>query len=975
MQVGTKALALAVIVVVAAVAVVYALGSGSEPTIYSQDDGPAPASGAAEAGPVSTLTTSEDAAADAADEAGRTEVAGATPDPSGARIALTGRLVRDAAPVVGAKLRYSATPRVELGGYEVAPRMKPGEGASTETDHDGRFRFLMPVNQKGLLLLEDSDLVFAEREGQMYRVPAAERDLDLGDVQVAMGGILAGIVQDRGGRALEGVQVRLNRGQSELLLGHSHTTETDGDGRFRFRGLVAASYQISTASPQHLPGSKVVELAESSVHEDILMVLDSGSSIWGRVLDDLGRPIEGAKVGAYRTKEVDGMITMRGLSQGESVETDASGSFELGGIQEDAVTVRAWMDGHRAESQPGVAKGTGDVVLRLTRHGVVEGKLVDTAGAPIAGSTVRAIPGEGRGHFIRALRGDVTTGADGSFRLDDVPAGAVTVEAQGDTHVDVRSSVEVQPGATTDGVRLVAARGATVEALVVDSAGEPVPDAEVEVKEAAMGSRTDGQFLSFSTTVERTRDEHGHEDVFIDDGSAKALGTATTGPDGIARIGGLPPGQVEVIAKHDQMAPSRPAPLTLAASGVTEAKLALREGGAAVLTVVDADGQPVPNATVVVDGPRMANESGEERTEKTNSDGVVSLAQLPAGPYVAAIRMPPRPVKMGNAAFVIGDMGGDTLEDSRVEFTVRSRETVEVQVLRPVLTTLSGMLTDASGPVARGKIELNRDRVADLVHSSLGGGYDAETDADGRFSIADIPAGDYVLSYGRRGQAVKAQDKITIQGEREVVRDLELQGGTIELTVIGDDGEPLRKAKVKVNAQGSGGDAPVRMSAISMVTIDGSGGGEQSMEFGGQPVVRTDEDGVARVEDVPPGAYEVEIEHTRHVAQTQADVQVRVGEVTSLGVIQLSAGGTIRGKVVDAEGGAPMIAVVELLRVGDVDPQITTAMRGGFRYTGLEPGKYRVRARESGGSDVPWGPSQEVEVTAGRTARVTAPLQ
>jgi hypothetical protein len=313
------------------------------------------------------------------------------------------------------------------------------------------------------------------------------------------------------------------------------------------------------------------------------------------------------------------------------------------------------------------------------------------------------------------------------------------------------------------------------------------------------------------------------------------------------------------------------------------------------------------------------------------------------------------------------------LERSRVPLEVRSGETVRAELIHPVLTKLSGTLRDSTGPVAGGRIEVREEGEPILLGSSR---YSAKTGTDGAFSIEGLPAGRYTLAYGRAEQVVRAEQELVLDGEREVERHLLLTGGVIRVTVHDGDGEPLRRAKVSVRRRGGAAAAPRAM--IAMVAIDqgGAGGGEQSMELGGvDPVVYTDVDGVAEIEDVPAGQYQVTVEHDRHVDK-EVEAEVVGDAVRDLGTVHLAFGGAVRGSIETADGEAPMVATVEIQRDGEESWRSTTAMRGSFRFDGLEPGRYRLRARRlEPGEPAAFGPVEEVEVDAGGSARARVRLE
>ena len=371
---------------VAGLAVVLAVSLGGSDTGLPAAPG-VDAAPAREAAPGAMLSADSGDAEQAAPGAGpgRQELTAASA-PASARIALTGRLVRDGVPVSGVEVGFHASRFVGVDGVEMPVLGNASGRAGLEIERsgsDGKFRFMIAIDKPGRLTLPGDDHVFAGAGGDSMHVQAGRSDIDLGDVAVAAGAVLAGVVRDPTGRALEGVQIGLAVSTSARVLPafSSRRMETDAEGRFRFAGLRGAEYRLTTASPQHLPNEKVVDLDTGGHREDIVLTLAYGEFIRGRVVDDLGRAVAGASVGAYRKRQVDESLTVRGLSHGESVETDAAGEFLLGGIDDDAVTVRAWADGYQPVSQGDVAKGSADLVLRLARNGSIEGRLVDGEGA------------------------------------------------------------------------------------------------------------------------------------------------------------------------------------------------------------------------------------------------------------------------------------------------------------------------------------------------------------------------------------------------------------------------------------------------------------------------------------------------------------------------------------------------------------------------------------------------------------------
>ena len=138
------------------------------------------------------------------------------------------------------------------------------------------------------------------------------------------------------------------------------------------------------------------------------------------------------------------------------------------------------------------------------------------------------------------------------------------------------------------------------------------------------------------------------------------------------------------------------------------------------------------------------------------------------------------------------------------------------------------------------------------------------------------------------------------------------------------------------------------------------------MTFGNQRVV-TDEDGVATFEDVPVGAYKLEIESRKYAPFERAGVEVVERQVTDLGTVEVAPAGQVRG-VVEDESGERVMSMVEHRLQGEEDwraPEM--AMQGSYRLRGLAPGRYEVRARAIGAQVGEPSTPVLVEVVAGKT--------
>jgi hypothetical protein len=906
--------------------------------------------------------------------------AATTPAIAATTVTIRGRLTDGSTPAANVELRFSPSlaigPELDLRG--LADR--DYRGTALTTDAGGRFSLELPAGQKGrLVLTTTSDLLFADGPSHSVGIPGYARDTDLGDLGVTPASSIAGIVRDEIGMPLEGARVVAARGVDWFPGGEAATT--DAEGRFRIPGLGPGEHRLSASAPGFVPIVKTVHLEAGRKHDEVVVALRRGASIGGTVIDDRGRPIQGAKVASYRERELGPGVNVENLDSAEAVETDASGYFVLAGLEADNVVVRVWANGHGSETQRNVQVGRGDLIMRLERFGRVSGSLIDVAGKPIAGSNVTS--SDGRDFGVPGLRmampgRGATTDADGRFVLENVRAGTSTLTATGKDHRPVEGvTVQVRPGESTENVRLVADVGTAMDVLVVDPDGTPVANAEVRVVAAATTEPSGPGFRARRAI----RADRGGGDVQVRFGDdPEILGHGKTDAEGRVRIGGLPAASVSLSATHDELAASRATELSLPHRGVVEAVLTLRPGGFVALRVIGPERTPRPATRFRVVGPEPSGDRTPTQDGETDGDGNARLGPLPEGTYTATLRLPPRArsIGRGGIAMFVGNESTE-LVGTRQSFAVRPGTETEVVLVHPTLTRLHGIVSGDRGPAPGIEVSLR-----DADDDPMPGRVSATTDERGEYDLTDLAAGSYRLEYGPPGAIVPHEARVELlPGVASVRQDLTLGGGFVRAVVVSlADAMPLSRAEVSLQRAGarerSSGEPPRRVMMVSIdARRDDTGSSTSSITMGdGMATVRTDDDGVAVIDGVPAGEYTLVVRHPRHVERRVDRVTVVDRAEANVGTVELESGGFLRGRIVGLDQDGMGLAMVEVADVGGGEPRMETAMRGAFRVDGLRPGKYRVRARPLGPDGATeWGPEREVEIEAGKTARIDVPVR
>jgi protocatechuate 3,4-dioxygenase beta subunit len=115
---------------------------------------------------------------------------------------------------------------------------------------------------------------------------------------------------------------------------------TDSEGRFAFRNLPKGVFNIQATKPGYLDGAygrlrpngatQTIELADDERTGDLKVRLFRAASISGTVLDDLGEPVVGVQLRAYRRSLVSGRRLLTAAAG--TVQTDDRGMYRLANL-------------------------------------------------------------------------------------------------------------------------------------------------------------------------------------------------------------------------------------------------------------------------------------------------------------------------------------------------------------------------------------------------------------------------------------------------------------------------------------------------------------------------------------------------------------------------------------------------------------------------------------------------------------------
>ncbi len=301
------------------------------------------------------------------------------------------------------------------------------------------------------------------------------------------------------------------------------SVSTNLEGHFEFRGLPPARYRMRVTRGGYLqleygqrrPGEigRPVQVAEGQTLDKVDFALPRMSTISGRITDESGEPIEGARVFSMRQMFFEGKRKLVPVGSSQ-ITTDDEGEYRIprlspGTYYVMATTKETWavtengqerLIGYMPSYFPGVANstearrvtlGTGqqlptiDFAMIPGRAAKVAGTAVDSAGRPFARVNLSE---EIRGLGFASFGGGpgASVAADGTFTIPSVPPGEYTISAvrrEGDSAgpPEVAIAAIFVDGNDLENVALNGSSGGTVSGRVIIEGETPPKMSAVNV--------------------------------------------------------------------------------------------------------------------------------------------------------------------------------------------------------------------------------------------------------------------------------------------------------------------------------------------------------------------------------------------------------------------------------------------------------------------------------------------------------------
>jgi len=510
------------------------------------------------------------------------------------------------------------------------------------------------------------------------------------------------------GKPIEGATVELR--------GLDTRRATVRDKRAVFSPVVPGGYQIAAWADGMAHAFQWIQIRAGDA--DAKLTLASGAPLRGRVVDDRGAGIAGARVRYSGASD----WSQQASDRLDGAVTAADGSFQFDALPAGSFRFLASHPERAPGSSPLVTldgKAARDgVVIELAVGAIVRGRVVDRQHQPVASAHVRiGAAAGGRAAQLDALR-QAYSDAQGSFEIKGLPKKPLAAVALHETGSSQIVAVDASGGDVAQLTLTIDVTG-TIAGRVVDPQGQPVEGAQVSAG-PAFGAGRAGNDPAQGPAQVRLR----------------GLPEDTTDGAGHFQLTGLAPGQYRISA-----APARAGPRgrgrggsrdgVTAATGDSNVELVLEPDGGVKGTVAFSDGSAPELFSVGVQQNQQSFAGG---------DGKFMLDGLAPGSYQLVVR-------------------GPSFQTQAAQVTIEPAKTADAGTITVVKgRTIAGIVVADGQPVPDATVYAGRTvfgngttsgaqlgPVGQLGAGLAGATRTTTTDAGGAFSLSGFIDGDLTL--------------------------------------------------------------------------------------------------------------------------------------------------------------------------------------------------------------------------------------
>lgn len=679
-----------------------------------------------------------------------------------------------------------------------------------------------------------------------------------------------GIVRDSNGTPLPKARVMVSRYQGGDGVGLSRVDETvaGNDGRFGFDGLIPGIYRFQAELRGFQGGRQETTLVGDAnvAQEEIVLVMASGMSISGRILDPTGGPVAGAQVAAFQERvEQDAplqtrlqvLLNLEEMQQENGIVaiSDENGRYEIVGLENISYRLQTVAGGFSPSEKRYIAAGSVDVDFNLELGGILSGVVSNPGGTVVSEALVEIYRQTGTLDIIEIIQerafpplASRMTDASGQFEFNELGGSSefrLVVQADGYQPRQFEK-LTVLPGAA-ERVDVILEQGLVIEGTVYDPDGNALAGARCKIN--PMGTRTEGPPIELTDDGLET-DESGY--FRFDTLDELDYRLVISFPD---------------YATHQQLR-IRP--------GGEPLNIQLTEGAAISGGVFDAEtSAPIAGAMIMVN-----DVADVKKSAVTDASGLY---------YVRGVTEQRRPI-----AFMNVDAKG-YMRSGNVEASVtEGAETTGQDFYLQRNGVVRGVCLDASGRPLQGVSVSARKMHSEQNPVVVNAAPPVTSGADGSFEVVEVSPGAGMFVEGTHSQYLTSQsdtfDLVAGGSVENLVLTMKI-GGAISGIVMDESGVPLEGAVVAVRDEWLGDVNPESLPNKS--TTDGAG----------QFTLRS----------LPAGYHNLICSNDGYLTVEMSEIAVEEGMNTANLELRLTRGALLEGIVTDLTGepieGARVVAI------------------------------------------------------------------
>jgi protocatechuate 3,4-dioxygenase beta subunit len=439
----------------------------------------------------------------------------------------------------------------------------------------------------------------------------------------------------------------------------------------------------------------------------------------------------------------------------------------------------------------------------------------------------------------------------------------------------------------------------------------------------------------------------GGIEVYVETAEGAFAGSSETGSDGSYTVTGLAAGdyKVEFYANgqyyetqwyRDKISEDNTDAIALTSGeNDTEVNAVLAPDATISGRVTSASGEPLVGASVQVE----SMEGGSGRSAETGLDGTYSVAGLPAGNYKVEFSLNQNGFDASGQYYEAQWYKGQASESTANTVTLTSGQNAEdIDAALAADATLSGTISTVEGEPLVG-IEV-------FVESTEGGSYEsADTEENGKYTVYDLPAGNYKVEFYANGQYYESQWYKSETSEA---------GATVIALSAGENDTGVNAAlnadaTISGTVTAAGGD-PLQGVAIYVQSTEGGSSGNATTEANGTYTVPGLPAGNYKVEFYANGQYYETQWYKDEGSEAEADVLTLTAGESEMGIDAALEPEAALSGTVTATDGEPLSGVEVLVQStdGGVSQGADTRADGTYTVNGLPADSYTVEFDATG---------------------------